>query len=132
MQPNNSNAENQPQFELPNFREGLERQTEKGHEKSADKESELGKSSPGSVLGAQPAVPDLSGVQVPTTVLPVDDQAASGTLAIPLSPAADTDHIEKEWVMKAKTIIARTRDDPHEQKKELSKVKAEYIKKTLW
>lgn len=43
--------------------------------------------------------------------------------------ADDGDIIEKEWVMKAKQIVERTRHDPHLQTKELHKFKAEYMKK---
>jgi hypothetical protein len=44
-------------------------------------------------------------------------------------PAHDTDLIEKEWVQRAKSIVAQTQDDPYKQKNEMSKIKADYIKK---
>lgn len=43
--------------------------------------------------------------------------------------AADNDLIEKEWVSKAKEMVARTHGDPFNQNKEINKIKAEYIKK---
>lgn len=43
--------------------------------------------------------------------------------------AKDIEHIEKEWVMKAKQIIAQTKDDPYLQEKEISKLQADYLKK---
>ncbi len=43
--------------------------------------------------------------------------------------ADDADLIEKEWVVRAKSIVASTQDNPHEQTKEMSKFKADYIKK---
>lgn len=43
--------------------------------------------------------------------------------------ADDTDLIEKEWVDKAKEVVAKTAHDPYLQNKELNKVKAEYLKK---
>ncbi len=48
-----------------------------------------------------------------------------------LSPeiADDADLIEKEWVNRAKVIIAKTKDDPHLQNEEINKYKADYIKK---
>lgn len=46
-----------------------------------------------------------------------------------LERAEDSDLIEKEWVAKAKQIVERTKDDPYVQNKEISKVKAEYIKR---
>lgn len=43
--------------------------------------------------------------------------------------AGDVELIEKAWVEKAKAIVHGTRGNPYLQSKELSKVKAEYIKK---
>jgi len=43
--------------------------------------------------------------------------------------AGDTDLIEKEWVIKAKAIVERTKDDPYQQKSEISRFKADYLKK---
>lgn len=43
--------------------------------------------------------------------------------------ADDGDVIEKEWVLKAKQIVERTRTDPHQQTKEMHAFKAEYMKK---
>ena len=41
----------------------------------------------------------------------------------------EDDLIEKEWVDKAKRIIADTRDDPYKREKEISKLQIEYIRK---
>ena len=43
--------------------------------------------------------------------------------------ADDVDVIEKEWVEKAKDIVAKTKTDPHQQSIELTKFKHEYMKK---
>ena len=43
--------------------------------------------------------------------------------------ADDNDLIEKEWVIKAKQIVDRTKDDPHQQNREINKFKAGYMKK---
>lgn len=43
--------------------------------------------------------------------------------------AADSDLIEKEWVIKAKQIVEHTAEDPFKQQEELSKMKAAYVKK---
>jgi len=43
--------------------------------------------------------------------------------------AADEEVIEKEWVDKAKKIITETKDDPHKQEQEVSKLQADYLKK---
>lgn len=52
--------------------------------------------------------------------------ATASDLAVPI--AEDVDLIEKEWVTRAKNIVAQTRSNPNEQSKELGKVKATYIK----
>lgn len=43
--------------------------------------------------------------------------------------AADEDLIEKEWVDKAKKIIAETKDDPHKREKEVGRLQTDYLKK---
>jgi hypothetical protein len=48
--------------------------------------------------------------------------------AVPTA-ADDGDLIEKEWVNKAKEIVARTIDDPYKQSKELTVFKADYMQK---
>lgn len=85
-------------------------------------------------LGRQPGAPTT---QSPLPVVPASSSIATvqqNTIA-PLTqqatvvpPAADVDLIEKVWVSKAKAIIDKTRDDPHTQSNELSKVKVEYVK----
>lgn len=42
--------------------------------------------------------------------------------------AEDIDLIEKEWVDKAKHIVAITKDNPNEQSVEISKLKSDYMK----
>lgn len=43
--------------------------------------------------------------------------------------ADDIDLIEKEWVIKAKEIVEKTRDNPYLQNKAISEMKEDYIKK---
>ena len=43
--------------------------------------------------------------------------------------AADEDLIEKEWVEKAKKVVAETKHDPYLQGQEVSKLQADYLKK---
>ena len=56
-------------------------------------------------------------------------QATGKSLAGMPSIADDTDLIEKEWVMKAKEIVGRTKHDPYQQNKEVERMKADYLKK---
>ena len=44
-------------------------------------------------------------------------------------PANDVDLIEKAWVVKAKAIVDQTRNDPHEQSNEISKIREDYQSK---
>ena len=76
----------------------------------------------------QPAAPPLN-VSLPLPTVPVptllqDDQATTGPTL-----AADDDVIEKEWVDKAKKIIANTQSEPHKREKEIGKLQADYLRK---
>jgi hypothetical protein len=69
----------------------------------------------------------------PTSPLPAADPAAvpvnSDASAVSPMIADDADLIEKEWVEKAKAIVAQTKDNPYEQNKAMNKFKADYLKK---
>jgi hypothetical protein len=60
-----------------------------------------------------------------TTSNTPDDTSLSNNPAV----ANDDDLIEKEWVDKAKKIVAETRDDPHLQDEKVNKLQADYLKK---
>jgi len=45
------------------------------------------------------------------------------------SVAKDDDLIEKEWVDKAKKIVAETRDNPYQREEEVNKLQIDYLKK---
>lgn len=67
-----------------------------------------------------------------TSVVPIGGAPASqATTSSSLTPqiADDSDLIEKEWVIKAKEIVSRTKQDPAQQTTEIQHVKADYIKK---
>ena len=67
----------------------------------------------------------------PIGVIPLPgmtDPGQSTPVSTDLS-ADDRDVIEKAWIQKAKAIVEQTRDDPHQQNKEINKIKADYIKK---
>jgi len=81
---------------------------------------------------AQPVVPvtldDIPATNQPIIAAPPQDIAVP-VPTDPKSVAQDSDHIEQEWVDKAKAIIRRTQDDPYLQKDQMSRIKAEYIQK---
>lgn len=89
-----------------------------------------GYTQPSQPVAAQPApaaVSPITPVSQPVP-LPAVDPAKAVSPGTPLT-ADDADLIEKEWIVKAKQIIAATKDDPYIQNKELSKFKADYLKK---
>lgn len=55
-------------------------------------------------------------------------QSSNGQSTNPVI-ADDADVIEKEWVEKAKSIVAKTKDNPHEQSVELTNFRHDYMKK---
>lgn len=68
---------------------------------------------------------------VPTAPVPQAPVNLAGSQGSGKTPAVadDADLIEKEWVQKAKDIIAETQNDPHLQSKELNIFKADYMQK---
>lgn len=124
-------------FELPDVKpEQAEQSAEQAQDKAVEKqrpasqEASVGKHAP------QPgdvSVPDLSDLSQPTLNFP--SEPADTPMEPPDSPATtnlratDSDLIEKEWVAKIKSTTAQTKDDPHRQKAEISKIKADYIYK---
>lgn len=71
---------------------------------------------------------DGSIVQDPSSLSDVPDITSYKEIPLP-TEAEDTDLIEKEWVLRAKQIVEHTREDPHEQQRALSQMKADYMKK---
>lgn len=99
-------------------------------QRPAKQEAGVGKAAP------KPKSTDVTDVmQAPPVQVTVPSEPADQPTAGPVSPATkdlkadNADLIEKEWVERAKTIVAKTHDDPHKQKDEMSKVKADYIQK---
>ena len=79
------------------------------------------------------APPPSHPLQTQSAVPPVAPPSPQPAAALPASSspvvADDNDLIEKEWVEKAKQIVAATREDPHAQNKEMSRFRADYLKK---
>lgn len=71
-------------------------------------------------------------VVLPAPVAPVVDDsatpAAAAASSLP-SNANDDDLIEKEWVDKAKKVIAETKDDPYRREQEVGRLQADYLAK---
>jgi len=76
---------------------------------------------------AMPTVP-MPTAPMQTVSLPQSGVAQTTSVSTP-TVADDNDLIEKEWVNKAKQIVERTKEDPHQQNKELTVFKADYLQK---
>lgn len=94
-------------------------------EKEPSRHERVGETSP--VTPAQQAQIPLVTPQQPTG----DDTSSSIAKDDSTTPAvaADDDNIEKEWVNKAKSIIAETKSDPYLQEEKVSKLQADYLQK---
>lgn len=55
--------------------------------------------------------------------------SASGSVGDDNLVAADNDHIEREWVDKAKKIVEQSRQDPYLQTRGLTELKSSYLQK---
>lgn len=76
---------------------------------------------------------DVASTTLTPTTVPTDDNVAKDTTDDDSSNtplvANDDDLIEKEWVDKAKEIVAATKDDPYTREEAASKLQVEYLKK---
>ncbi len=76
-------------------------------------------------------VPAATPMQPPVS-MPAQQMAMAPATAVAATtpPVADDgDRIEKEWVLKAKQIVAATADDPFQQNRQLAHMKADYLQK---
>lgn len=95
-------------------------------ERDVDRQPEAGSAR---LEAAQVAMP----VALPAPVIsPIADAGTVSAMSsdddTPIT-ANDDDLIEKEWVDKAKKILAETRDDPYRREAEVGKLQIEYIRK---
>lgn len=102
------------------------RQIEIGRESRPETQLEVGAVQ---AEAAQVAMPAL-----PMPVLTVNSGSGQQLAAMPVSDdapisASDDDLIEKEWVDKAKKILAETKDDPYRRESEVNKLQIDYIRK---
>jgi len=100
---------------------------ETGFDRGEKPIEQQGEATPAAV-NAAPILP--TPIAMPSAPAPVSGTNAATTQAsdTPLV-AGDDDLIEKEWVDKAKKIIAETKDDPHRREQEVGKLQADYLKK---
>lgn len=81
---------------------------------------------------ASAAIADIGlSTALPAPVITNDKSAAtkdSPNTSVPIT-ASDDNLIEREWVDRAKKIVADTQNDPHQRENEVSKLQIDYIKK---
>jgi len=120
-----------PQFEapspLPNSSEtGLDQARESVHEAETASESAAGRQQqPAMTTPADPTV--ASAPAAPVVAAPTDKTQAVATTTDLV--AADVNLIEKPWVEKTKKVVQATKDDPFKQKREVSRLQVDYLKK---
>jgi hypothetical protein len=79
-----------------------------------------------------PPMPPQAPVQTPPVSMPVvlpqvsDDSAVQSSNPI---SANDDDVIEKEWVDRAKQVLAQTREDPYQREKAIGELQRDYLMK---
>ena len=78
---------------------------------------------PAALAQPTPALPPLP------AIAPAKPETAPVADATNPTTADDVDLIEKEWVEKAKKVVAETKHDPYLQGQEVSKLQADYLKK---
>lgn len=124
MNPNRGGEQPQ-QLETPPFNggEALSDAPEKAVETPKTPESSPSRQAapPIPVLPVLPVTDDTPIVANPTS--------GAGALSTNSMAASDSNRIEKQWIERAKVVIAQTKENPFAQKNEMSRVKAEYIEK---
>lgn len=125
MNPNNGE---QPAFNMP--QPGVE--TNSSHQPVTSEKSSVRTEhmpvSGFSIPQVQTAVP-IPAPMPPQSVSPSTPSATTSTNSAAPATAADNDLIEKEWIVGAKRIVENTKEDPRIQSNQLSRYKADYMKK---
>lgn len=82
------------------------------------------------VTASAPSHVSAQPVQTQSAVTPPADPVSNQTIVDTTAlHAQDQDRIEKEWIDAVKIISSKTRSDPFVQKNEMSKIKADYLRK---
>ncbi|HEY5549625.1 MAG TPA: hypothetical protein VIK37_00220 [Candidatus Saccharimonadales bacterium] len=124
-------------FELPTQPEAPEQSVEQVEERAIEKQRPAAQEAAVGMRAPQPGstavtdAPVIPHAPAAPAVPPGDDKAKTGPVSAVTADlkADDADLIEKEWIERARLIVAKTQDDPHRQKNEMSKAKADYIQK---
>lgn len=128
MDDKNINFEPPADLPKPEFRPTPEVPTGQtpAHEQEQVRKVEQGVTAPDPTMLFQTSLPSNA---APILAGPLTNTVPPSSSSTTSLDAEDSDLIEKEWVAIAKQIVGQTRNDPYVQNKEMSKVKADYIKK---
>lgn len=126
MEPKLSSPERGPQIPAVNYGPTIEQSPgftpESMPERRPEQLEQRAESTPQAPATAAPVLPmPVVAPTVPTPATAVGDDLPA--------VANDDDLIEKEWVDKAKKIIAQTKDDPYLREQEVAKLQADYLRK---
>lgn len=126
MEPKLSSPERGPEMPAVNYGQTIERTPgftpESAPERRPEQLEQRAESAPRTPATAAPVLP----TPVVTPAVPAPTPAVDDGLP---AVANDDDLIEKEWVDKAKKIIAQTKDDPYLREQEVAKLQADYLRK---
>lgn len=75
-----------------------------------------------------PVAPPVQSVAMPTVTAPAPVAPPQQPSQNPVS-ASDDDTIEKEWVVRAKQVIAQTKDNPYAREKAIGELQRDYLMK---
>lgn len=105
---------------------GADRSRETADRGVIERQESRGEATPvGSSAQAMPAPV----IAVPMAQQPVvADDTTQPVVSLP-SVANDDDLIEKEWVDRAKKVLAETKDDPYRREQEVNRLQADYLLK---
>lgn len=95
-------------------------------EQLSNPETQTGPGQSSAAVNPNPAAQTMQPTVVVPTTTPSDNSSTNSGNPV---AAADEDLIEKEWVDKAKGVIAQTRSDPHAQAKQIAELMRDYVKK---
>jgi hypothetical protein len=72
----------------------------------------------------------MGAISVPTAEVPQQPFAGAQAPAPDMAAvqADDDSAVDQEWITKARDIVSKTHSDPYLQSREISKIKAQYIK----
>jgi len=119
-----------PSVSPPSGGENLngDRSREVANDSLPERQESRGEAAP--VDSQAPTIPIPTPLPIAPTADPstVADDTTQLTTSLP-SVANDDDLIEKEWVDKAKKVLAETKDDPYLREEEVSRLQADYLLK---